>query len=58
MSFMIVPERMGFEPKQARRAKGIDSLTAPPRGFIAAPVQFPVVAAAQRNSELVAYFAG
>ena len=49
---------MGFEPEQARRAKRINPLTAPPCGFIAAPMQFPVVTAAQRNSELVAYFAG
>ena len=55
---MTVRERMGFEPKHARRAKRINPLTPPPCGFIAAAMEFPVVTAAQRNSELVAYFAG
>jgi hypothetical protein len=55
---MTVREPVGFEPKQARCAKRIDPLAAPPRRFIAAPMQFAVVTAAQRNSELVAYFAG
>ena len=51
-------ERMGFAPIQARHAQSINPLTFPPCDFIAAPMEFPVVTAAQRNSELVAYFAG
>ena len=49
---------MGFEPKEARSAKRIDPLAAPPCDFIAASMQFPVVTAAQWNSKLVTYFDG
>jgi hypothetical protein len=49
---------MGFEPKEARRAKCINPLTVPPGGLVTASMQFPVVTAAQRNCELVAYFVG
>ncbi len=48
---------MGFEPKQARRAKRINPLALPPCSFIAAVMKFTVVKAAHRNGELVAYFA-
>jgi hypothetical protein len=51
-------ERMGFAPIHARHAQSINPLTFPPCDFIAAPMELPVVTAAQWNSELVAYFAG
>jgi hypothetical protein len=48
---------MGFAPKHARDAERINPLASPPRGFIAAAMEFAVVEAAHRNGELVPHFA-
>ena len=48
---------MGFATKHARDAERINPLASPPRGFIAAAMEFAVVEAAHRNGELVAHFA-
>jgi hypothetical protein len=43
-----------FQPERTSRHGRIDPGAAPPGGFIAAAVDLAVVAAAQRDSELVA----
>ena len=47
-----------LEPERACHAKRINPLTSPPCGFVAAAMNFPMMTAAQRDSELVAHFAG
>jgi hypothetical protein len=51
-------ERMRLEPKSTRDLQRIKAKPVPPRCFIATAMQFAVVAATQRNSELVAHLAG
>src|ERR1700720_1280557 len=49
--------RMGFKPKGARGAGGIEPKLLPPRRFIPVTVNFAMVSPAQRHSELIADFA-
>lgn len=44
---------MGFKPKGARGAGGIEPKLLPPRRFIAVTVNFAIVSPAQRNREFV-----
>ena len=46
---------MGFLPKTSRNLQGIHPLASPPRAFIPGLMQLPMMAAAQRNGELIAH---
>jgi hypothetical protein len=45
--------RMGFKPKCARGAGGIEPKFLPPGAFVTVTVNFAMVSAAQRDSEFV-----
>ena len=47
-------ERVGFQPQLARESDGLETGFRPPVGFLAGPVQFAMVCAAQRDGKLVA----
>ena len=53
----FVTKRMGLQPQLASRNSRIDANFPPPLSFIAAPMDLAMVAAAQRNGELVAHLA-
>src|SRR5690242_13258244 len=51
----LIRRGMRFFPKASRNFQGIHSVTIPPRTFVAGLVQLPVMPAAKRYSELIAY---
>jgi hypothetical protein len=51
---VVVQQRMGFEPQQARRRLGIGTGCCPPGRLVATAMDLAVMPAAQRHRELVA----
>jgi hypothetical protein len=49
---------MGLEPERACNLQHINPKAAPPNRFVAVAMELAMMAAAQRNSELVTHFAG
>jgi hypothetical protein len=49
---------MRLQPKRTSNFQHINTEAAPPSCFVSVPVELAVVAAAQRNGELITHFAG